>query len=162
MKNIFQISSEYLNILDELEENGGEFTPEIEHSLAINESELKQKGVAYAALIKSVEAEQVIIDNEIKRLQAFKKVRGNIILKLKDMLKNALEMYEIDEIKTETLKINFRKSESVVIDDVYLLPDDCKILKIEHISKTEIKKRLKSGEEMQGVHLEVNKNIQIK
>ena len=162
MTNLFNISAEYLNMLDELEENGGEITEEMEHALAINESQLKQKGVAYAAVIKSITAEQKIIDEEIKRLQALKKVRGNLISNLKERLTNALNTYGIDEIKTELVKINFRKSESVNIIDVDLLPDICKIVKVEPVSKTEIKKLIKEGEKVPGAELVENRNIQIK
>lgn len=163
MKPIFEIKKEYADILDQIEENNGEITEEIENRLAINEGEIKQKGVAYAVVVKSMEAEQITIDNEIKRLQQLKKVRDNIISNLKDRLKYALEHYSIDEIKTETLKINFRKSKSVVVSDIDSLPEQCKkiTVKVEPDKKL-IKEMIEKGEFVNGAIIQENKNLQIK
>jgi hypothetical protein len=123
MKPIYNISKEYLELVEQIETNEGEITPEIETALAINEGEIKQKGVAYVAVIKTMESDIKTIDDEIKRLTALKKSRGNIVNNLKDRLEYALNLFEIDEIKTELVKINFRKSKSVVVDDIDLLPE---------------------------------------
>lgn len=162
MKSIFEISKEYITIIDELEINGGEVTEGIETALAINEGELKQKGVAYVAVIKSLDSEVEIIESEIKRLTALKKARNSIISNLKDRLSNAMQQYGIDEIKTELVKINFRKSKSVNIYDESILPDNCKIVTVSTISKTELKKRIDAGEKIAGVEIVENLNLQIK
>ena len=39
-KSIFDIDKELLDIFEELEENGGELTPEIEEKLKLNEEEI--------------------------------------------------------------------------------------------------------------------------
>lgn len=162
MKNIYEISTGYLSILEQIEENGGEITPEIETQLAINESHLVEKSKAYVGLIKMLTSSDKEIDLEIKRLQAIKKSRGNIAKNLKERLSNALKSLGIDEIKEPLFTINFRKSESVLINDVQALPDVCKIIKVEPISKAEIKKMIKSGEEVPGAEIITNHNIQIK
>lgn len=162
MKSIYNIAKEYIDIIDELENNNGEITPEIETALAINETELQQKSVAYVSVIKSLDAEVEIIDNELKRLQALKKARNTITSNLKERLSNAMQQYGIDEIKTELVKINFRKSKSVNIFDESQLPMDCKIVQVIPISKTELKKRIDSGEDIPGVEILDNLNLQIK
>lgn len=161
-KSIYNISKDYLEILHELEDNEGVFTQEMETALAINEKELKEKALAYIPVVKSIEMEQKEIDTEIKRLQAIKKVRANMIAGLKERLSNALKTYGIDEIKTATNKISFRKSEKTIISDVELLPDDCIIIEKKPISATELKKQIKSGRDIPGVELVQSDNIQIK
>ena len=162
-KSLFQISQEYMILEMELYETGGELTPEIEKQLMINETELKEKSKNYVHIIKKVESEVNYIDDEIKRLQQAKKVCKNVIERLKEGIKDAMLLYEVEEIDLITNKINFRKSESVVIDcDINDLPKELKIIEVKPISKTEIKKMLKEGKEFKGVYIKQNKNLQIK
>lgn len=163
MKKLFEISNEYLNIFDQIEENNGELSAEIEKKLAISESELKQKGIAYCAVIKKLDGELETIDKEINRLQALKKTRNNIVQNLKDRLKYALLQFDITEIKTELIKINFRKSKNVVIDNIEDLPEFCKKVKVAVTAdKKLIKEMIESGKMIKGAHIEENKNLQIK
>lgn len=162
-KTLFNIKEDAIELYNQLDEANGEITPELEIALKINESELKTKSVNYAGLIKSLDSESKIIKDEIKRLQALIKRNDNVVLHLKTNLSDALFTYQIDEIKTELVKINFRKSESVEITcEVQDLPEDCKVIKVEPISKTELKKQLKGGRIIDGVELKTNLNLQIK
>lgn len=160
--NIYQISTQYIDILNELESNGGEITPEIENQLAITEQELEVKAKSYVGVIKTIDASNKAIDEEIKRLQAIKKTRVNLISNLKNRLSNALKTFNIDKIQDDLFTLSFRKSESVVIEDIQQLPDTCKVIKVEHISKTEIKKMIKGGADIPGADLVTNYNLQIK
>lgn len=162
MKSIYEISTSYLSILDQLEENGGEITPEMEQQLNITEIEVRQKSEAYVAVVKTLESSTKTIDDEIKRLQARKKTMVKLSTSLKDRLSMALKTFGIDEIKNALFTINFRKSESVIIDDIQALPDICKVVKVEAISKTEIKKMIKSGQDIPGAKIITNSNMQIK
>lgn len=163
MKKIFEIGKEYIELIDQIEKNEGEITDEVETALAINEGEIKQKSVAYVAVIKSMESDVKTIDEEIKRLTALKKTRGNIILNLKDRLTYALNLFGIEEIKTELLKINFRKSKSVEVDDIDLLPETCKATTVSiKPDKKMIKQLIESGEKINGAHIQENRNLQIK
>jgi len=162
-KSLFQISNEYRNLEMELFENGGEITPEIENRLEINQTELNEKSKNYVFIIKKIDFEVNYIDLEIKRLQQAKKVRKNTINALKSGIENAMNLYDIEEIDLITNKINFRKSESVIIDaEIQDLPAELKIIEEKIISKTEIKKMLKAGAEIKGVYIQKNKNLQIK
>jgi phage terminase small subunit len=117
-KSLYNIEQEYLEIANQLED--GELSPELETALAINERELQGKAIAYAYVIKEAEDTVSIIDAEIKRLQGLKKDRAEqVTQKLKDTIQNAMELYGITEIKTETLKLNFRRSEGVVGSNDY-------------------------------------------
>jgi uncharacterized small protein (DUF1192 family) len=161
--SIYQIEQSYNQLAEELIENGGELTPELEQSLAITEEQLQNKSVAYSFVIKEMDADIDIIDAEIKRLQAAKKQREKASEYLKDRIKHAMDLFSIDEIKTPLVKINFRKSESVEVENVNALPYAYKTVKVvETADKVAIKEAIKNGADIIGCRLVANKNLQIK
>lgn len=161
--NIFNIQNEYKLLVSELIENGGELTPELELSLQINKDQLQSKSENYAYIIKQIDAECDIIDNEIKRLQQAKKVRENTVERLKSTLTIAMNTFEVTEIKTPLIKINFRKSESVIVYDVNSLPQMFKTIKVtETPDKAKIKEVIKNGDTVVGAELVISQNLQIK
>ena len=162
MSNIYEIQKNYLDICNTIIENGGEVTENDIEALAINHSELQNKGIQYGYVIKSFESDIDTIDEEIKRLQALKQSRTKTIDTLKNTIKSAMELYGIEELKTPTLKINFRKSESVEVDDSIISDDYCKFKTVRIPDKAIIKDLIKSGEEIFGAILKINRNIQIK
>mgnify|MGYP002633899078 CR=1 FL=1 len=162
-KSLYNIETEYLEITNQLEV--GELTPELETALAINESQLQGKAVAYIYVVKTEESDVVAIDAELKRLTALKRAKKNKIEWLKNTVHKAMDLYGINEIKTETLKINFRKSEGVIctMDDVKL--DDEFVTVVPETSKPNlaaIKAAIKEGETVEGFEIETRYNLQIK
>jgi len=162
-KSLYNIENEYLEITNQLEH--GEVTPELETALAINESELQGKAVAYAYVIKESDDTVIAIDAEIKRLQGIKKTEQNKSKRLKETISNAMELYGIQEIKTETLKLNFRRSEGVICTDseVSIDKDLCTVVP-ETIKPNlaAIKAAIKEGETVEGFEIETRYNLQIK
>jgi hypothetical protein len=160
---IYQIEQSYNQLAEELIDNGGELTPELSEALAITEEQLQNKSVAYSFVIKQIDSEVDIIDAEIKRLQAMKKTRENASERLKANIKHAMELFNIDEIKTPLVKINFRKSEAVEVDDVNQLPAPYKVVKVtEQADKMAIKEAIKNGADIIGCRIVANCNLQIK
>jgi len=161
--SIFNIEQSYNQLAEELMENGGELTPSLEEALAITEEQLQNKSVAYSFVIKQMDADVDIIDAEIKRLQALKKQREKASEYLKERIKHAMDTFQIDEIKTPLVKINFRKSETVEVDDVNALPAAFKVVKVtEQADKAAIKSAIKDGVEVTGCRIETHRNLQIK
>jgi hypothetical protein len=66
--NIWQIQQDLLAIFDELEENGGELTEELEQKLAISQEDFRSKVESYTNVIKSIKADVAAIDEERKTL----------------------------------------------------------------------------------------------
>jgi hypothetical protein len=159
MKSMYQISTEALNIASALED--GELSPELELSLQINQTELQEKGINYAYVIKDSEETIEAIDKEIKRLQEAKKVQSNKVERLKETLVNAMNIYGIEKIESPLIKLSIRKSESVeligIVEDRFL-----KTVVSHSIDKTRIKEAIKNGEAVIGASLKINRNIQIK
>jgi len=162
MKSLFNIQSEYLALASALEQ--GELTPELETALAINEQELHVKAVAYAYVIKDAEANTEAIDNEIARLTALKQAEKRKTERLKGAIANAMQLYGINEVKTATMKLSFRRSEAVVGDTDAPLADEFVRIIPEKRSPdlTAIKAAIKEGREVEGYRIEERFNLQIK
>jgi hypothetical protein len=160
---IFQIEQSYNQLAEELIDNGGELTPELSEALQITEEQLQNKSVAYSFVIKQMDADIDTIDAEIKRLQAAKKQREKASEYLKERIKHAMELFSIDEIKTPLVKINFRKSETVEVENVNALTSAYKVVKVtEQADKAAIKAALKDGTVIPGCSIVEHRNLQIK
>jgi hypothetical protein len=161
--SLYQIEQNYLNLVESLIENGGELTPELETELSINKEQLQNKGVCYGFIVKELEGNIDLIDLEIKRLQALKKPLVNSIDRLKNNLSQAMQMFDVTELKTPLLKINFRKSESIEVTDIDLLDTDfVKTTITKAADKIAIKDAIKAEIPVRGAVLITNYNLQIK
>lgn len=162
-KSLYNIEQEYLEIANQLED--GELSEELEQALAINERELQGKAIAYAYVIKDSEDTVSVIDAEIKRLQGLKKTEQNKATRLKETISNAMELYGITEIKTETLKLNFRRSEGVICtDESVSVPSEFATVVPETIKPNlvAIKAAIKEGRDVAGFEIEERYSLQIK
>ena len=164
MKSLYNITEAYQQLEEQLIEADGEITPEQADRLAIlTEQELPAKAEGYAKILKTWDAEVKAIDEEIKRLQSLKKTRQNAKKRLIEALSNALHTFGLSKLKAGLFTISFRKSEQVVINvPAEELPKDCRIVKIEAISKSELKQKIKAGESIPGVEIVENQNLQIR
>jgi len=160
---IYQIEQSYNQLAEQLINNDGELTTELAEQLAITEEQLQNKSVAYSFVIKQMDADIETIEAEIKRLQSAKKQREKATEYLKERIKHAMELFQIEEIKTPLVKINFRKSESVEVENVNALPNVYKTVKVvETADKVAIKEAIKNGADIIGCRLVANKNLQIR
>lgn len=158
---LFEIEQTYINLVEQLMND--EVTPELEEALQIAENDLQTKGIAYANVIKQMDAECDIIDLEIERLTKLKKARENASNRLKERIKQAMILFDKSEIKTPLIKLSFRKSEAVIVHDVNQLPQMYKTIKVtEQPDKTKIKEAIKSGVDVIGCEIIENLNLQIK
>lgn len=162
-KSLYNIEQEYLEIANQLED--GELSEELEQALAINERELQGKAIAYAYVIKEADDTVSVIDAEIKRLQGLKNTEQNKAQRLKETISNAMELYGITEIKTETLKLNFRRSEGVICTNESVgIPSEFATVVPETIKPNlvAIKAAIKEGREVAGFEIEERYSLQIK
>jgi len=163
MKSLYNIKEEHLDLLRQIEENEGELSPEIEQALCLTQEAFQEKAISYGYMLKSFEDDGDLIDKEIDRLKALKKAKENYIEAFKQRLHNAMKEFGIEEIKTPTLKISFRKSEAVEINDESLIAAEyIEIKETKAISKTKLKAAIKEGKLVAGATLVVKDNIQIK
>lgn len=162
MKNtLFTITTDYLELMEQVEVLEGEITDEINEQLIINETQLQSKSIAYLSVVKGKESFNLQIDNEIKRLQAFKKTNNRIIDNLKERLLDAVKMFGAFEVGLQ--KFSTRKSTQVVINtETNKLDKEFKTIKVtESPNKTAIKDAIKRGEVVTGCELKEVLNLKI-
>lgn len=123
--NIFEISKEIESIFEELEENGGELTDELEEKLSISQDEFRSKVDAYLSVIRHTESDVDCCDKEIKRLQTVKKTKQNSIERLKNILVWAIDKFgDVNKsgnkyIDLGTSKVTIKASNKVVVNEEY-------------------------------------------
>jgi hypothetical protein len=165
-KSIYEISKNAQEIIWALEETEGELNPDIESALRINQNELQDKAINYSYAIKTVSNDVDAISEEIKRLQALKKAKENVVQKLKDTVVNAMQIYGIEKVETPTLKLSIRRSEAVIIDDIFTKVNPEGYYMTEKITytpdKTMIKEAIKRGQNIEGARIIETYNLQIK
>lgn len=122
MSNIFQISKDLEYILNEIEENEGEVTPELESKLEITTDSFNNKLESYCDVINKTNNDISFLDDEIERLKNLKQVKKKVV----DNLKRIITMFLIkygDKTKTgnSTLslsryKLSTRKTQTVDVN----------------------------------------------
>ena len=131
-KSIFDIDRELLDIFEELEENGGELTPEIEERLKLNKEEVTSKVKNYVEYINKLKADKAAIKAEKDRLAALDKSKDNTIKSLTNLVLYAINTFGKEDKKGKkffdwgTGKVSIRPSTSVEVDTD----------KIDHITET--------------------------
>lgn len=121
--NIWQIQQDLLDIFNELEENCGELTEELEQQLAISQEDFRSKVENYTNVIKSVKADIAAIDQETKRLAELKKSKIAIVDRLSKVIIEAVDRFG-ETTKNGgkffdygTGKVSIRNSQKVELDE---------------------------------------------
>ena len=162
-KSLYKIDKELMALLEAIAEQEGEITPEQDEQLAINRYELETKAVDYSIAILQLNAWVEMADKEAKRVTAIKNAYKKTSETLKQRITDAMERYDIKEVKDATIKVSLRKSVQTIIDDLDQVPKQYKTIKVETTpDKTAIKKAIQEGEIIEGAHLEEKNNLQIK
>ena len=95
--NIYEISRNYLQLIDELQEQGGELTPELENALKINKQDFENKAEAYCQIIINLNAEIDGLNNECVRLAEKRDRAKKAVERLKDNLTNAMLLFDCEK-----------------------------------------------------------------
>ena len=179
-KTLFEINESMMNLLEyHVDDTTGEIIETEEEFKELYDSiqlDLQTKLDNTNCLQKMIDGEILVIDKEIKRLQAEKKARERKCEWLKNRVDYFVKSQFTDEngnLDTEGVnkyklelphsKISYRKSDSVEVTDINKLPEEYIKTKIEkNPDKVAIKNAIKSGEEINGAKIVTNYNIQIK
>ena len=159
MKNLFNIDADLFALYNEIENNGGEMTTELETQLEITEAERMTKGEGYVYVIKQLRSQAELLKAEAKRLQEIAKHYEASAEKLADRLLQSVIAH--GQIKTALMTISSRKSKSVSITDESLLQAEFLRIKTEP-NKTAIKEALEAGQEVQGALIVENYSLNIR
>lgn len=160
-KSLFQITEEQSYLLQIIEENEGELTPELEEALTLNQMGLEVKAESYIHVIKRLQADVQLAKDYEATAKAFRAKKEKAIERLEQALLNAVLRF--DKIETGIHTVSTRKSESVEITDEQKLSTEYTTVKLVVTpNKTLIKSAIKAGKEVPGAVLKVNDNLSIK
>ena len=121
-KSLFYISAEIEAIFDEIEELGGEITPEIEAQLAIRQEELYSKLGNYVNAVKWMDEKLDAAKKEKERIAMFTKSYTNKKERLVESMTRAVSAYgNVSKtgskfIDLPTCKLAIRKSQSAEVN----------------------------------------------
>lgn len=130
---------------------------EYSKSLAIQE---KNKVNAIVGFLQETELTVENAEKESKRLADIAKFYSNRAKKIKQSVSYAMQAHGIEKIETDFFRLSFRKSESVLVDDVEQLPEEYTVTK-KSANKVAIKKALKDGLTVEGAKIIESNNLQI-
>jgi len=161
--NIYKISNDRQQLINELIENGGELTPSLQVAFEITKDNFHTECEIGAYSLKEIEYKKYIIKEEVNRFNKLLKSLEKAEITIKSNIENAMNLFESDKIETPLIKISFRNSESVEVSDVNDLPNEFKTIKVtETADKLKIKDALKSGVFISGCSIKSNRNLQIR
>jgi hypothetical protein len=126
------------------------------------EGDVKVKANNIGMVINTLKSEQLILETELKRLQAKLKASETKETNIKQYLSENLKAMGISKLDCELFKFSFRKSESVIIDNLELIPT---AYVNESVVRTPDKKFIKASLEkgtIEGCHIETKHNLQVK
>lgn len=161
---LYNITDEYKVLISKLEESGGEVTPEVESALALTQEKFAEKAAGYGYVIKSFDDEAELAEKEIMRLKAIKEAAEKKSEWLRSKISEAMQQFDVKEVKLNNIKLSLRKSESVLIEDESKLPEEFKrtIPEKKEPDKNKIKNCIKQGETIPGASLITKENLQVK
>lgn len=112
MRPMYEIAAEFKRIADQIDENGGELTPELEAAFDAIQGEFRHKADNYLALIVDFEAYAKSLEDQCARLI---KLRGSALktaARLRDRLLAAHDAAGAEgTIRTERFKFGVRKAQ---------------------------------------------------
>ena len=165
MANIYELTDDYLRILELMED------PELDPQLLADTMEAvkgnyEDKIDGYAYVRQSIKDEIRTIEDAIKRLQEKKTARENNIKRLESVIFQSMKATGNAKIKTAVHTVWIHKNpESVVmeVDDWKSVPEEYLRQKDPEINKTAIKEALKAGADLSGIaHLEQTEGVRFR
>lgn len=155
---LYEITAQYQNIYALLQDPEFAENEDILTALDQIEDAFENKVQQTIFMMKNIESEIDPIDTEIKRLQAMKKARQNNIDRIKNRLRENMKAVGMSKLNCGLFSLSYRLQEAnaVELDETEFLAnnldEDLVTVKVMP-NKTEIKRRLKNGEEIIGARL---------
>lgn len=161
MNNIFELREKYKEVYEVIAEQGDEQIL-IDTLASINDA-LEDKADGYASVVRSLEADNRAIDEEIKRLKQRKTSNENGIKRLKENLKETMEY--TGKTKFKTAFNSFSISKNAPSKDVLnekLIPKDYWVPQEPKINSKLLLDDLKSGKEVPGAELKQTRSLRVR
>ena len=114
---LYDLTAQYLQIMDLLVQNDGELSPELEAALEANQDGIQQKAGGYARVIRTLETQAAVAKGqadgimvEVSRLRKLCQARLKSAERLSAWLKQNMERMGIDRVETDVAIIRIQKN----------------------------------------------------
>ena len=97
---LYEIAGEYRDVMDDIEENGGEVTDDLQKRLDAIKDDFMAKADAMCGLIREYRAEAEALKEEENRIRARKQAAENKVESLRSYLFHHMEVMGVDKVKT--------------------------------------------------------------
>lgn len=165
MGTLYELATD-LKKLQEIEFEEINEQEQVEEIKEIIKYEIENKSSNMISLIRNIDSDIDVIDNEIERLQKMKKSKENKVNNIKKYIKICLEESGIKSVETPLGSMKIRNNApKVIVDDLekidnkYILIETTTTLKVD---KKAIKESIYNGETIEGCHLERGTSLTIK
>ncbi|PTJ29916.1 siphovirus Gp157 family protein [Staphylococcus simulans] len=161
MVRLFDLTESYQQVYDLIAEEGDEKA--LVDTLESIEDAFEDKADGYQAVIKSLEADNVAIDEEIKRLRQRKTTNQNGIKHLKESLQEA--MVRTDKIKFKTALHSYsiaNNPPSLDIETEKYIPTEYWVSQAPKVNKKDLLADLKNGKEIKGVTVKQTQSLRVR
>lgn len=157
---LYELSEAMRNFDLEIDEETGEILNADELELLQLEHELKLKNCVW--WYKNIKAEAEALKAEKMKLAKRQQIAERKAEWMKQYLADDLHGESFKPEDDVTVRVSWRKSESVECPDVFKVPDEYLRYKEPELDKAKVKKAIKAGEEVTGCTIVEKNNIQIK
>lgn len=161
--SLYHVRRDHAHILAIIQSEDGEIGPAVAEALAVNDAEFETAAVSIAQVVRTAETSIAIVDAEIKRLQAIKKVMTERAETVSDQLAEAMQERGKISIDSPLLRVTTRKSQAVITTNEALIPRQYMVHKETWApDRKAIAAAIKDGQLISGAHIETRTNLQIK
>lgn len=159
--NLFDIEMMHREVVDELIENQGAMSPELEARMEITRELFEVKGETYALIIKELRGEIEQLDDLIASLQKKKKSREASVETMSGRLLRAMQAFEIPKFKTLRVSMWIGSSKSLKVVDQSKIPAKFMREVIQYMN-AEIKAAIQAGQSVPGAEIVEGQHLQIR
>lgn len=157
---LYELTQSYQQVLEIAEQLDSETLKDTLDS--INDA-VEQKVENTAFVVKQLEANVSVIDEEIKRLQAMKGTQTNNIKSLKLYLQESMEKVGLDKVQGKLIKIAIQNNpQSVEVLNENVIPKNYFVEQKPKLDKKTILADLKSGAQVEGVEIKQTRSLRIR
>lgn len=161
---LYEWTDQYLEVVNEVVEAGGELTPELEARLEGIEAGLKEKVERVALVVRNLEAVAKGYDEEAARLKAQARARERSAKSLKEYLRIQLATAGLDVVEGERAKVRLQKNSAPSVQVTVhpeKLPPRFRQVKVD-ADKKKLLKAWKDGRKIpDGVKVEYGSHVRI-
>jgi len=161
MSNLFELKDNYQQVYDLIAEQEDEQI--LKDTLASINDAIEEKADGYVAVIKSLDADNNAIDEELKRLRQRKSSNQKGVKRLKESLQEVMEQTGKEKFKTSLNSYSIANNPpSLDVKDESLIPKQYYIEQQPKLDKKELLKAIKGGLELKGVELKQSRSLRVR